>query len=251
MFALSNDADYYFHYSLYEFSAVTNNNNSKSGIAAADLASLRALQPGTMVDLQISTPTSPKRVKTQYVGLDYPRCMVFQFPSISKFGVLKDVLYPKNTVIVRYVLEGASGQVIAFKARINHIQTQPSPLFFTTFPTSLQSLGLRSEKRASPGIAAELTFTENKVTYKSLIVDVSHSGCRLGIEQQALKALEGDALALDLDVTVCVDLSDKTLLLEGQVKNTKSEDGYVFLGIQFQSTNRDIDVLLKRHIINT
>jgi hypothetical protein len=49
---------------------------------------------------------------------------------------------------------------------------------------------------------------------------------------------------------VCVDLSDKTILLEGRIKNVKSEEGYVFLGIQFQSAHRDIDVLLKRHIIN-
>lgn len=250
MIALSNNADYAFSYSLYEFFEVTTNNNNKNGIGASDLASLRALQPGTLVDLQISTPTSPKRVKTLYVGLDYPRCMVFQFPNIKKFGVLKDVLYPENTVIVRYVLEGSSGQVIAFKAKINHIQSQPSPLFFTTFPTSLQSLGLRSEKRASPGIAAELTFKEKKSTQKSLIVDVSQSGCRLAIEDQALKALDGDALALDSPVTVCVDLSDKTVLLEGHIKNVKSEDGYVFFGIQFESSSRDIDVLLKRHIIN-
>lgn len=229
---------------------MTNNNNKKSGIAAADLASLRALQPGTLVDLQISTPTSPKRVKTQYVGLNYPNSMVFQFPNIKKFGVLKDVLYPENTVIIRYVLEGSSGQVIAFKAKINHIQSQPSPLFFTTFPKSLQSLGLRSEKRASPGIAAELTFAGHKNAHKSLIVDVSQRGCRLAVEELALKSIDAEVLAADAEVTVCVDLSDKTILLKGNIRNVKSEDGYVFCGIQFQSSSSDIDVLLKRHIIN-
>jgi c-di-GMP-binding flagellar brake protein YcgR len=249
VFALLNDADYYFHHCLYEFSSVTNNNN-KNTLAAVDLANLRALQPGAVVDLQISTPTSPKRVKTQYVGLDYPRCMIFQFPSLSKFGVLKDIIYPKNTVIVRYVLEGKSGQVIAFKVKVSQVLSQPSPLVITTFPTSLQSLGLRSEKRASPGIAAELTFSDNTSNHKALIVDVSHSGCRLGIEEQLLGSVDGEPTALDSEVTVCVDLSDKTILLEGRIKNVKSEEGYVFLGIQFQSAHRDIDVLLKRHIIN-
>jgi hypothetical protein len=65
-----------------------------------------------------------------------------------------------------------------------------------------------------------------------------------------LGSVDGEPTALDSEVTVCVDLSDKTILLEGRIKNVKSEEGYVFLGIQFQSAHRDIDVLLKRHIIN-
>jgi c-di-GMP-binding flagellar brake protein YcgR len=244
------DADYDFDYSLYENNAVTNTNDKKNGIAASDLASLKALQPGALVDLQISTPTAPKRVKTFYVGMDYPRCMIFQIPNARKYGVTKDVLYNENTVIIRYVLEGASGQVIAFKAKVNHVQSIPSPLFFTTFPTALQTLGLRSEKRTSPGIAADFSLAGDKKEYKSLIVDVSQSGCRLAIDDSSLEELAADALMVDNEITVCVDLSDKTLLLKGTIRNAKSEGGYMYCGIQFQSNSQDVDVLLKRHIIN-
>lgn len=213
------------------------------------MASLKALQPGAIVDLQISTPTSPKRVKTTYVGMDFPRCMVFQFPNMNKYGVLKDVLYPENTVIIRYVLEGKSGQVIAFKAKVNHIQSQPSNLFFTTCPMSLQSLGLRSEKRASPGIAAELTFGEGSDAIKALIVDVSQNGCRLALEQDVLESVDASQFEAETELTLCVDLSEKTIILKGNIRNSKQQDGYLFLGIQFQSANSDVDVLLKRHII--
>lgn len=213
------------------------------------MASLKALQPGAVVDLQISTPTSPKRVKTTYVGMDFPRCMVFQFPNVNKYGVMKDVLYPENTVIIRYVLEGSSGQVIAFKAKVNHIQSKPSNLFFTTCPVALQSLGLRSEKRASPGIAAELTFGEGSDGLKALIVDVSQNGCRLALEQQVLEKLDASQLEAETELTLCVDLSEKTIILKGNIRNSKQQDGYLFLGIQFQSANSDVDVLLKRHII--
>ncbi|MBT0587193.1 flagellar brake domain-containing protein [Alteromonas oceanisediminis] len=243
------DADYPLIYSDYKPITVTNKNNN-AGIAAADLASLRALQPGTTVDLQISTPTSPKRVKTVYVGMDYPRCMIFQTPNINKYGITKDLLYSNNTVIIRYVLEGSAGQVIAFKAKINHIQSSPSQLFFTTVPTSLQSLGLRSEKRASPGIASEITFSSVGSSKKSLIVDVSQSGCRIAIDEDELKSLDGSVLDADSDINICVDLSEKTLILDGIIRNSKSEDGYVFVGVQFKSISNDIDVLLKRHIIN-
>jgi hypothetical protein len=229
---------------------VTTNNNNKTTLSADDLASLRALLPGTVVDLQISTPTSPKRVKTVYVGMDYPRCMVFQFPNVNKFGVLKDVLYPENTVIVRYVLEGTSGQIIAFKAKINHIQSKPSNLFFTTVPQSLQSLGLRSEKRASPGIAAEVSFGEKQEAIKALIVDVSQSGCRVAIEPELLADKPAEEVENGAAITLCVDLSDKTIILKGLIRNSKKESGYIYYGVQFESSNSDVDVLLKRHIIN-
>ncbi|MDM7861016.1 PilZ domain-containing protein [Alteromonas sp. ASW11-36] len=229
---------------------MTNNNKkNSSGLSAVDLASLRALQPGTLVDLQISTPTSPKRVKTQYVGMDYPRCMVFQFPNMNKYGVLKDVLYPENTVIVRYVLEGDSGQVIAFKAKINHIQSQPSNLFFTTVPKALQSLGLRSEKRTSPGIAAEITVGEDGEAVKSVIVDVSQSGCRVLLDQTHFDDTSAEDLAVETEVTLCIDLSDKTIILKGVIKNLKKDAGHLYMGIQFDSSNSDVDVLLERHII--
>ena len=243
------DADYPLIYIDYKPNAVTDKNNSPR-LNASDLANLRALQPGTIVDLQISTPTSPKRVKTVYVGMDYPRCMIFQTPNINKYGVTKDLLYSNNTVIIRYVLEGATGQVIAFKAKINHIQSNPSQLFFTTVPTLLQSLGLRSEKRASPGIASEITFSAARATKKSLIVDVSQSGCRLAIDEDELQSLEPAVLDAESEVNICVDLSEKTLILDGVIRNSKSEDGYIFVGVQFKSISNDIDVLLKRHIIN-
>ncbi|WP_164078273.1 PilZ domain-containing protein [Alteromonas facilis] len=218
-------------------------------ISADDLASLRALQPGALVDLQVSTPTSPKRVKTVYVGMDYPRCLIFQFPNIKKYGVMKDVLYPENTVIIRYVLEGSSGQVIAFKAKINHVQSQPGQLFFTTFPRSLQSIGLRSERRAAPGIAAELSLGDDKNVLSSLIVDVSQSGCRVAVAQSLFEDRPAECIEAGQEVTLCVDLSEKTLILKGDIRNSRSDDGYLFLGIQFESTTNDVDVLLKRHII--
>ncbi len=234
----------------YHFTVTDNDNKNSSSLSAVDLASLRALQPGTMVDLQISTPTRPKRVKTQYVGIDYPRCMVFQFPNMNKYGVLKDVLYPENTVIVRYVLEGESGQIIAFKVKVNHIQSKPSSLFFTTIPQSLQSLGLRAEKRNSPGIAAELTIGEGVEAAKSLIVDVSQNGCRVLLDQTQVAEKPTDEMAVDSPVTLCIDLSDKTIILKGNIKNVKKESGHLYIGIQFDSSNADVDVLLERHIIS-
>ena len=247
--ALCTDADYDFRYSLYEKLAVTNTNDKKNCISTADLAHLKALQTGTLVDLQISTPTAPKRMKTLYVGMDYPRCMIFQVPNMRKYGVTKDLLFKDNPVIIRYVLEGASGQIIAFKVKVNHMQSNPSALFFTTFPSSLQSLGLRSEKRTSPGIAAEFHVKDSKTLYKSLIVDVSQSGCRLAIDNSGIPALPADDIPVGTELTVCVDLSDKTLLLKGIIRNAKIEKGFTYCGIQFESNNRDIDVLLKRHII--
>ena len=153
-------------------------------LSSADINSLQSLMPGSVVDLQISTPTAPKRVKTGYIGADVPNCLLFQVPSESRWGYLRDVLVPDNEVVLRYVLEGDEGKVIAFRSHVIKVITHPVPILFVAMPESLQTLALRKHKRWTPGIQARVSASDDKQTLSTdcMIVDVSLQGCRCVLE---------------------------------------------------------------------
>ncbi|TPV61104.1 flagellar brake protein [Aestuariibacter sp. GS-14] len=215
-------------------------------LSSADLDSLLSLRPGTTVDLQISTPTAPKRVKTQYVGIDLPTSMIFQVPSESKWGYLRDILVPENEVVVRYVLEGEQGKVIAFRAEVLKVITHPSSLLFVDFPVSLQSLALRKHKRWTPGIQAQLSVSEGEqdIAIRSMIIDVSQQGCRCVCDASP------DFPQLESGKAVKLMIADeKDLVCKGVVKNISVTQSKCFYGIQFSSDAEIVKKLLNRFIV--
>ena len=131
------------------------NLNSKL-ISADGLMSLRTLDPGDIVDLQISMPAAPKRVKTEYVGMLVDECLLFHIPTSAKWITIRDALTVGNDIVVRSVLEGSAGQVIAFRVKVLKLISKPSGLLVTSFPKRIESIGLRAAKRAQLGIAVNL-----------------------------------------------------------------------------------------------
>ena len=83
-----------------------------------NLDSLRTLVPGDTVDLQIAMPAAPKRVKTDYIGMLIDECLLFHIPTSAKWITVRDALTVGNDIVVRSVLEGDTGQVIAFKVKV-------------------------------------------------------------------------------------------------------------------------------------
>lgn len=222
-------------------------NKNKITLSRDDIQSLKDLVPGTSIDLQITTPTSPKRVKTYYVGMDIPNCMIFQMPVAAKWTFVRDLLLPDNSIVVRYILEGDSGKVIAFRVKVLKLLSHPTGLLLTTFPSAIQTLGLRAVKRAQPGIAvdvdAEGIETLSNVT--GIIVDVSTNGCRIAMP------VKPDWPVLDSNQTVSIGykLDGDKVQIKGQIKNNSLEKEYVYYGVQFDKDQKSVEKLLQRHIL--
>lgn len=221
--------------------------NNKITLSRDDIQSLKDLVPGTTIDLQITTPTSPKRVKTFYVGMDIPNCMVFQMPTTAKWSFVRDLLLPDNSIVVRYILEGDAGQVIAFRVKVLKLLSHPTGLLLTTFPSSIQTLGLRAVKRAQPGIAvdvhAEGIASLEDVT--GIIVDVSTNGCRIAMPVKPDWPVMGSEQA----ITIGYKLDGDKVLIKGKIKNNSLEQEYVFYGVQFDKDQKSVEKLLERHIL--
>ncbi|WP_218311063.1 flagellar brake domain-containing protein [Alteromonas antoniana] len=222
-------------------------NKNKVTLSRDDIQSLKDLVPGTTIDLQITTPTSPKRVKTYYVGMDIPNCMIFQMPTTAKWTFVRDLLLPDNSIVVRYILEGDTGQVIAFRVKVLKLLSHPTGLLLTTFPSTIQTLGLRAVKRAQPGIAVAVDAEgiESLSDVTGIIVDVSTNGCRIAMPVKP----DWPVLASNQQVSIGYKLDGEKVLIKGQIKNNSLEQEYVYYGIQFDKDQKSVEKLLQRHIL--
>ncbi|MCW8092227.1 flagellar brake protein [Alteromonas sp. ASW11-130] len=216
-------------------------------LTSDDIQWLRALQPSTTVDIQITTPTSPKRVKTQYIGMDAPHGILFQVPNSPSWKFTRDLLTPGNNIVVRYVLEGGVGHVIAFRVKVIKLITKPFGILITTFPKSLQTFGLREEKRAQPGIAVDIQTAKPQGDTKihGIIVDVSSKGCRVAL------AIHPDYPLFEPEenITLQYESGGKPISIEGKVKNKNSDREHHYYGIRFAENQSTVHKLLEKHIL--
>ncbi len=222
--------------------------NEKVGLSNSDLRKLRSMRPGMVLDIQVKSPTAAKRVRTEFVGMDGTRCIILRYPDEGKWGNLKDAIYADNSMIVRFILEDETGEVIAFKSRILLVATKPTQLVFVTFPMAIQNQGLRSDKRTSTRTPVELSDGENGAPlFDALVLDISASGCRVGVKRsvQGGVKLTGKHLLLSIR-----PVKDNVYRLKGQVMNHKADEEYNYYGIKFEQGDEQIAPLLSEILID-
>lgn len=220
----------------------------KVGLTNDDLRKIRLMRPGMPVDLQVTSAKTTKRVRTEFVGMDGNRNMIIRFPDEGKWGSLRNAIYPDNTMIVRYILEDETGEVIAFKIKIVLVLTKPSHLVFTTFPLAIQSHDLRTEQRAQIRIAATLLdATDDSEICHCLVRDISPQGCRISVD----RTTKGARPTVKQQIKMYFPQADgKELLIRGTVMNNKADEVMYFYGIKFDSSEEEVNHLLTQLMIS-
>jgi hypothetical protein len=215
----------------------------KVGLTKADLKKLQSMRPGMLIDVQFKTSSSTRRVKTEFVGMDILRSVIIKFPDESKWGNVGDGIYVDNSVIIRYILEEETGEVIAFKSKVTFMLSKPANLVFLSFPLAIQNMDLRAEQRQQIRIATKLLSSEDLgVVGDALIMDLSSSGCRIGMKKDRLKK----KLNTNDIIIIRVKAPDQSEVdIEGELKNQRSEDGLVYFGIKFVKSAEVMENLLQ------
>lgn len=216
-------------------------------LSQSDIESLQTLSPGSGVDIQFDLPTGPARLKTQYVGMDNPNCMFFQLPNTPKWRAAKEFLGADTQIIVRYVLEEKHGKVVAFKVNVLRMMTKPASILITTFPHTIQSLGLRSDQRSQPGISTQLSYTNNgqTLTFKGIILDISRKGGRLAVPVSN----EFPLLDYETQVELLCRVGNESISVHGLVKNRDNQINATFYGVEFTSNKSGVEVLLQEYTL--
>jgi len=215
----------------------------KVGLTNEDLRKIRSMRPGRPLDLQLTTVSTTKRVRTEFVGMDGTRCMIFRFPDEGKWGSLGDGIFKDKAMIARYILEDDTGEIIAFKVKVILVATKPSHLIFTSFPLSIQRHDLRSEARVQTQIASSIFDAQtDSALCDSVVLDISVNGCqmRIGKGSSALKPKLKQVVKMFFAAS-----KDKNTFLTGTIMNSKFDEVSMYYGVKFETPEGEVNQLLQ------
>lgn len=210
-----------------------------------NLEKLAHIIAGTIVDVEIMTPTDSKRIKTEFVGLLNDRFVVLNYPSPRRLNNAGEYLKDGVVVIVRAVLESGGGQVIAFREQIMSVASHPARLIFLSFPTQVQLFSLRSHMRI-PTLLPAIMKLNDELQLDGVIKDISVTGVMFEVKSK--KDLS------DLKNTPCSIESDKddkgSGEFNGQICSVRSLGTHVQFGIQLQASEDEMKKFMKDHLID-
>lgn len=211
------------------------------------------LLPGKVLDVQINHPIS-YRNKLLLVGYEIGKYIILKYPKTARANELSSVLIEGNMVIVRYLLEGASGKCYAFRASIKHIVQFPEKLIYLTYPEHLENRELRKQRRQITHIPASISlfndneFHENSPEHihkgsalKGVVVDINAKGCGFTFHT-ANKKLTVNKRDVFINIQNPLGHIER---IKGVVRNSRNKDGKVNVGIQFNDAEHQVSKLLK------
>ena len=214
----------------------------KVGLTNEDLKKIRSMRPGRSVDLQLTMANTTKRVRTEFVGMDGTRCMIFRYPDEGKWGALGDGIFKDKSLIARHILEDDAGEIIAFKVNVILVATKPSHLIFTSFPLLIQSHDLRVESRAQTRIATSMFDAQSdSAICDSVVMDLSVQGCRMSIDKNNSETKPKLRQVVKMYFAAS---KDKKIYLTGTIMNTKSDEVSLYYGVKFETPAEEVSQFL-------
>ncbi|GAB0111926.1 flagellar brake domain-containing protein [Pseudoalteromonas distincta] len=204
-----------------------------------NLDKLHKLVSGSMVDLEILTPTDSKRLKTEFIGLLDDKFIILNYPNAKRLVKAGDYLNDGVSVIVRALI---GGQVIAFRQQIMSIAFHPTKLIFIHFPKQVQLFGLRSQTRIPTLLPAKLKLSDDRVL-EGIIKDISITGIMFDV-----RGGQQDENLKDVQCTVVLSNRDKDF--EGEICSVKKHVAGVHCGIQLLASEDEMKAFMKEHFID-
>jgi hypothetical protein len=208
----------------------------------SNLDKLHQLTTSGLVDLEILTPTDSKRVKTEFVGLLENKFIILNYPNSKRLPASSDYLRDGVMVVVRALIEGSGGQVIAFRQQIMSVASHPAKLIFINYPKQVQLFALRSQTRIPTLLPAKLKLSDDRVL-EGLIKDISLTGVMFDIRGD-----QQDESIKDMQCTVILNSSDKSF--EGEICSVKDHAAGVHCGIKLLASEDEMKAFMKEHFID-
>ena len=213
---------------------------------------LTYLRPGDMIDVEFAAATKV-RTKLQLVGFDTGNYLLLKQPNPRIDGSYADVLFEGNPVIVRLVLEGETGECIAFKTNIRAVSNIPFRLLYLDYPKQVENRALRAQKRVRTHIPVDVTADNSQTDSRKklasgVVVDISSAGCRILFKAQS----EGSNVThMNIKISIGSGSQKDLLTLSGQITNQRKERGMISVGVRFTDDEAHINNVFDHLLIDT
>ncbi len=208
------------------------------------------LQPGKVVDVEISHPTKV-RIKVPLIGYEMGKYIILKYPVSARPSDYKDVLVEGNVVIARYILEGERGECFAFRSTIKHITKYPENFIILNYPNKIESRQLRLQQRIVTHLPASIMVDseagdQKSVRLNGIIADISTKGCGF-----AFKADNTKITVNKRNIFVCIHHPTLgEVKIPASVCNSRNEQGKVSVGIKFFDDDKQVSSLLEHLFID-
>ncbi|MDR4505721.1 MAG: flagellar brake protein [Candidatus Scalindua sp.] len=125
---------------------------------------------GTLMGIQVNGVEA--QLTTELVGMEEGEYVILKMPPLYELGLTANILYRGNGISVKYRHKGT---IFGFSSRILGFITNPAHLIFIDYPTRFENFGLRSNKRISCHLPAQVKISGNLI--EGSITDISKKGC--------------------------------------------------------------------------
>lgn len=225
---------------------------TRQKLSSADVNKIRTLKPGMPIDFQLTFPNTVKRVRSEFIGADGRKILIFKFPDETKYGPLRDGLYVDAYVVVRMIIED-SGEIIAFKGKVKAITMSPVHAVWVNFPDAVQLQSLRAEKRAQIRVPCELNGLKSSISPEhrkrlalGMILDISASGCRVGVVRKSKEKIEDKHVNLHINGPG----DDSDFNIKSEIMNVRMDEVNFYYGLRFEENNQYVNALLERLMVS-
>jgi len=218
--------------------------NKKQKLSSADANKLRGLKPGVAIDFQLTFPNTTRRVRSEFIGADDRKILIFKFPDEKKYGPLRDGLYVDATIVVRLVLE-ETGEILAFKGKVKAITMSPIHAVWVLFPDVIQLQSLRANKRSQVRVPCELHSAKQGRLATGVVLDISASGCRVAVVRKGNPKVENKAISLEINAPG----GNSDFDIKSEIMNVRMDETHFYYGLRFEDDHLAIDGLLERLMV--
>ncbi|MCQ8880068.1 flagellar brake protein [Pseudoalteromonas shioyasakiensis] len=210
-----------------------------------NLEKLALITAGTIVDVEILTPTDSKRVKTEFVGLLNDRFIVLNYPSVRRLPNAGEYLQDGVVLIIRAVLESGGGQVIAFRQQVMSVASHPAKLIFLNFPKQVQMFSLRSHTRIPTLLPAAIKFSDDR-EQQGIIKDISATGVMFEI-----KSKDDLSATKNTQCNILLNKENQGMReFSGEICSVRSLATHVQFGVQLHASEDEMKKFMKDHFID-
>lgn len=218
--------------------------NSDSAMTVSADAKVRKM-PGVQLsvspgkDVIIRVPGLAQSYRGRIVGFDPYDYLI---ASVRLPSSLRGELALGGQIIVKYINDGT---VYGFKTYVRNAITSPTSLLFFDYPSVMEKMELRRDSRTQCNLDGTLHSDDGD--YDCLILNISHTGCKVSVRAKARDSLA----SVEIGTTLILSLNlgaEGTLKLPLVIRNVEREQGIHTLGSMFLDLNDDEEERIGKYL---
>lgn len=185
------------------------------------------------------------KIKCPLVGMQPGEFLILRPPKSYAYKLFHVGKSPR--AVVRYIF---NGRVFGFETALLGAILDPLGLIFLGYPKVVSEHNLRAAPRLECQLPCKATF--NEITFDGAILDISPTGCRLGLKTTMLQTAAVEGPALEMAIRIDLKLPDQAEMqaLNGKIKNLEQDANRVALGIAFKDIGELASAQISTYLAN-